>query len=231
MPGVRYVGPVEETHRESAEWIRSLLSNSQAPPAVFRAVLTSVPPPERDAWVDLVLGLESFPDDGPELPRGGVPYLPCPVDALLRMVEHAGVQASDVFVDVGSGVGRAAALVHLLTGAPAIGLEIQPALVHASRDLMTRLNVLRFSSVEGDAAGLTGFLTIGSIFFLYCPFSGDRLEKVLDDLESIARTRPIRVCCVNLPLPPRPWLTFAAPPSGDLTVYRSTLLDLSRRVP
>ncbi|WP_146209954.1 class I SAM-dependent methyltransferase [Vitiosangium sp. GDMCC 1.1324] len=217
--------PVEETHRESAEWIRSLLSNAQATPAVFRTALMSVPPTERDAWLDRVLGLDSLPDDGPELPRGCVPYLPCPVDALLRMVECAAVQASDVFVDVGSGTGRAAALVHLLTGAAAIGIEIQPALVHASRDLTTRLNALRFSPIQGDATVLTGCITIGSIFFLYCPFSGARLEKILDDLEPIARTRPIRVCCVDLSLPPRPWLTFAAPPSGNLTVYRSTLLD------
>ncbi|WNG58027.1 class I SAM-dependent methyltransferase [Archangium gephyra] len=216
---------MEETHRESAEWIRSLLLNAQSTPAVFRTALMSVPPAERDAWLDQVLGLDSFPDDGPELPPGCVPYLPCPVDALLRTVECAEVQASDVFVDVGSGVGRAAALVHLLTGASAIGIEIQPELVHASRDLATRLNALRFSPVQGDAAVLTGCITIGSIFFLYCPFSGERLEKVLDALESIARTRTIRVCCVDLPLPPRPWLTFAVPPSGNLTVYRSTLLD------
>ncbi len=63
------------------------------------------------------------------------------------------------------------------------------------------------------------------MFFLYCPFSGQRLEKVMGDLEELARTRPIRVCCVNLPLPPRSWLTPAAAPCDDLAVYRSTLLD------
>jgi hypothetical protein len=113
MPDVRYLGAVDATHRESAEWIRSQLSNARIPPPVFRAALMRVPPTERDAWLDQVLGLDVVPDDGPELPRGCVPYMPCPVDALLRMVEHAGVQASDVFVDVGAGVGRAAALVHL----------------------------------------------------------------------------------------------------------------------
>jgi hypothetical protein len=220
---------VEETHRESAERIRSLVSNGLATPAVVRTALTGVPPAERDAWLDLVLGLDSIPGDGPELPRGCVPYLPCPVDALLRMVEHAGVQASDVFVDVGSGVGRAAALVNLLTGAAAIGIEIQPALVLASRDLTARLNGLRFSPIEGDAARLTGFMAIGSVFFFYCPFSGDRLEKILDDIEPIAHTRQIRVCCVDVPVPSRPWLTLVSPPYGDLAVYRSTLLDNSRR--
>ena len=225
LPDVRYLGAVDVTHLESAEWIRSQLANSRVTPDVFRTALMRVPPIERDAWLDHVLGLDSVPDDGPELPRGCVPYMPCSVDALLRMVEEAGVQASDVFVDVGSGVGRAAALVHLLTGAAAIGIEIQPELVHAARELKARLNAERFSPVQGDATRLTGHIATGSIFFLYCPFSGERLEKLLDDLESIARTRTIRICCVDLPLPPRPWLTFAAPPSGDLTVYRSTLLD------
>ena len=104
-------------------------------------MLAGVPPVARDAWVDLALGLEAIAEDGPDLPRGCVPYLPCSVDALLRLIEHAPVGAGDVFVDVGSGLGRAAALVHLLTGAPAIGVEVQPAHVAASRALAMRLRL------------------------------------------------------------------------------------------
>ena len=215
--------PVETTHCESATRMRSLLVKAELPPAVFRAALTSVPTADRDGWLDLVFGLDAVLDDGPDLPRGCVPYWPCSVDALLRLVDVAHVHDSDVFVDVGSGVGRAAALVHLLTGASAIGIEIQRGLVVAFRDLTTRLNVFHVSPVEGDAVLLTGFITIGSVFFLYCPFSGERLEKVLDDLEVIARTRQIRICCVDLPLPQRSWLTLASQPSADLAVYRSTL--------
>jgi len=215
---------VEETHRASAERIRLLIRNALATPAVVRAALMAVPPTERDAWTDRVLGLDFVPSDGPELPRGCVPYLPCPVDALLRLVEHAAVQASDVFVDVGSGVGRAAALVHLLTGATAIGIEIQPALVAAAHSLKARLNAECFSPIEGDAAQLTGFIATASVFFLYCPFSGERLEKVLSDIEPIARTRPVRVCCVDVPIPPRPWLTLVSPANEDLAIYRSTPL-------
>lgn len=198
-------------------------------PAEFRTALLGVAPAERDAWLDLVFGLDAIPEDGPDLPRGCVPYLPCSVDALLRLVDHAGVHASDVFVDVGAGVGRAAALVHLLTGAPAIGIEIQRALVLASQDLTARLNVSRCAQVEGDAAQLAGLITIGSVFFLYCPFSGERLEQVLDGLEAIARTRPIRVCCVDLPPLARPWLTPASPLADDLVVYRSTLHEDTTR--
>ena len=159
----------------------------------------------------------------PQLPVGCVPYLPCSVDALLRLAEHAPVRASDLFVDIGAGVGRAAALVHLLTGAPAIGVEVQPALVAAARELAARLRLSSVSFVEADAGQPTDVWSAGSVFLLYCPFSGDRLAKLLANLEPVARARPIRVCCVDLPLPPCPWLEQMPPPSLDLTIYRTTL--------
>lgn len=216
---------MEATHRDSAESMRALLASAQASPQVFRKALTKVSPNDRDAWLDLVFALDAIPDDGAALPRGCVPYLPCSVELLLQIADHACVQPSDVFVDVGSGVGRAAALMHGVTGATVIGLEVQPALVQASRGLAARLGMARVTIVEGDAALTTGMIMTGSVFFLYCPFSGDRLEKVLDDLEPIARTKAIRVCCVDLPLPPRAWLTPIARPSAGLAIFRSTLLD------
>ncbi len=199
-----------------------MLSRRQGSPALFRAALAAVSVADRDAWLDLVLGLhEVAADDGASLPPGCVPYLPSPIDKLIEIAEHADVQPSDVFVDVGSGVGRATVLMHLMTGAAAIGLEIQPPLVVASRDLSMRVAAERVAVVHGDAALTAGLMMIGTVFFLYCPFSGDRLEKLLADLESIAQTRPIRVCCLDLPLPPCPWLTLSSQPSAGLDVYRS----------
>jgi SAM-dependent methyltransferase len=215
---------MEQLYRESAERMLALLAMGQATPAVFRAALLSVPAAQRDGWLDLVFGLDELAEDGPELPRGCTPYLPCPVDALLRMLEHAEVQSSDVFVDIGSGVGRAAALARLLTGATSIGIEIQPELVRASRALGQRLKVSRFSVVEGDAARLSELISIGSVFFLYCPFGAQRLERVLDGLAAIAQARQIRVCSVHLPIPARPWLMPLSLPYDDLAVYRSSAL-------
>lgn len=202
------------------EIMRCWLSTRRASPLAFREALTNVPEGERDAWLDRVFGLGELPPDDPELPRGCVPYLPCSVDMLLRMIELAEVQSEDVFVDVGSGLGRATALTHFLTGASAIGIEIQPALVHKARDLAARLNAQRVSVIEGDATKLTRHITNGSVFFLYCPFSGGRLDQVMNDLESIAQTRVIRVCSVDLPLPSRSWLAPVSI-SGGLAVYRS----------
>jgi SAM-dependent methyltransferase len=214
---------VDELHRRSAEHARSHLEHGTSNPSSFRATLLSVPPAERDAWLDCLLGLGELPEDGPELPRGCVPYLPCSVDTVMKMVEQARIRASDVFVDVGLGQGRTAVLVHLLTGASVIGLEIQPALVLAARDLVSRLRISRISCVEGDAARLAGFMAIASVFFLYCPFGGHRLVKFVADLEPIARTRMLRICCVDLRLPPRPWLTLDPPRAGDLALYRTRL--------
>jgi SAM-dependent methyltransferase len=197
-------------------------------PADFRAALLRVPPDERDGWLDAALGLGEIPDDGPELPRGCVPYLPCPVEALLHVVEHVG--PSDVFVDIGAGVGRALAFVHRWTGAGVIGVEIQPRLVAIARQLAARSMALRMACIEGDAARLARYLVTGSVFFLYCPFSGRRLARLLDDLEPIAHTRTIRICAVDVPLPPCEWLTLETAAGPDVAIYRSTIVyDAWRR--
>jgi hypothetical protein len=219
---------MEARHLTSAAAARRSIERGLHDPAAFRAALLAVPAGQRDAWADLVLGIDDLPLDGPALPAGGVPYLPCTVEVLLRVIDEAPVRSTDVFVDVGAGPGRAIALVHLLTGAGAIGLEVQPELVRAARALTTRLGLSRAPCLEGDAATLAGYMVTGSVFFFYCPFSGARLAKVLDDLEAIARTRALRVCCVDLPLPPRSWLRREPGPGGALEIYRSTPSTISR---
>lgn len=205
--------------------MRARLEGGAPDAASLRATLGAVAPLDRDAWLDLALGLGPPPDDGPELARDGVPYLPCPVDAVVRAIDDAAIGPADVLVDVGAGVGRAAALVNLLSGARVVGVEVQPALVAAARALAARLRLARVAFIEGDAAELPEPARAGSVFFLYCPFGGERLTRLLGHLEAIARARDVRVCCVDLPLPPRPWLapTLAAP--RDLQIYRSRVVD------
>jgi len=195
---------------------------------VLRASLEALPRGARDEWLDSLLGLKGLPADGTDLPRGCVPYLPCPVEVLLRAVDRAEITSEDVFVDVGSGVGRAAALVHLLTGAGAVGVEVQQELVRQSRELAAALEAPRFATVAGDAAELLRFLPTGTVFFLYCPFSGARLERVFEHLEDIARTRTIRVCCVQMPALARPWLEPLWE-DEELSIYRSRAFTVDLR--
>jgi hypothetical protein len=78
----------------------------------------------------------------------------------------------------------------------------------------------RVSVLEGDAAAVIGHLTQATVFFLYCPFGGARLEGVIDQLASLAEARTIRVCTVDLPVLERAWLTPVSL-TGELAVYRS----------
>jgi SAM-dependent methyltransferase len=213
---------MRQTAQDAAQALRSALVRDGPEPATFRAALAGIRAEERDGWLDLLLGLDELPEDEP-LPRGCVPYLPCPVATVLEAVQQAAVTGDDVFVDVGAGLGRVVALTHLLTGAGCIGLEIQPGLVRAARERAASLNLSRVRFVEGDAVDLVRSITRGTVFFLYCPFGQDRIQRVLDDLEHTARTRPIRVCCVGLPPLDRPWLAPVPTTSVDLAVYRSTL--------
>lgn len=189
----------------------------------LRAALEALPAEARDAWLDRVLGVDALVDDGPGLPIGCTPYLACPVDVLSLMLEVAQVGRHDVFVDVGSGIGRAMALAHFLTGAAAIGIEVQPGLAEISRAMTRKLGADRVATIVGDASELVGFIPSGTVFFLYCPFSGARLEQVLDALQAIAATRPIRIACVHLPPINRPWLELVVSPRSELAVYRSKI--------
>jgi hypothetical protein len=225
VPAERFlIDAMDVTVRADALATREQLARGATDPADFRTRLLAVPPLQRDAWLDLVLGIEGVPDDGEQLPRGCVPYVPCSVDVLLRMIDAADVGESDVFVDVGSGLGRALLLTHLLTRARALGVEVQPHLVRGARALAAELNLPRCSVHEGDASALLEALAGGSVFFLYCPFSGARLAALLDALEAVAARREIRICAVDLPLPPRCWLTRLALPWDDLAVYLSSPL-------
>ena len=182
-----------------------------------------MPEAERESWLAQLWGDETFDDERAALPQGCVPYLPCPLDTLCDAVAGTGMTSDDVFVDIGAGSGRAIALVHLLTGASCIGIEIQPGLVRVARTRAARLELEGVDFREGDAAQVLPTLGIGSVYFLYCPFGSDRLERVLDQLEHEARKRPIRIACVQLPRLVRPWLSPIPTTSVELDVYRSTL--------
>ncbi len=186
----------------------------------LRAQILGVPFDARDAWVDQLLGFESPPPDSPDLPRGAVPYLPCGVEEILALVREVPVLPEDHLVDLGSGLGRVVILAHLLTGATALGVEIQEPLVRSARE-----RGASFAGVSFVCANAADLALDGSIFFLYAPFNGAMLSAVLRRLEAVARRRRIVVCTVGLELH-EPWLV-ARPRSATLSLVLYDA-DLSR---
>ncbi len=198
--------------------------------AELLALLQSVPPRDRDVWVDRMLGLGEPPADAPDLPQGAVPYLPSGVAEILAMVRDVPVRADDVVVDLGAGLGRVVMLTHLLTGAVARGIEIQAPLVAAARACSAALG-LRREDVSFECANAAATELDGSIFYLYAPFNGDMLTAVVKRLEAVARRRAIVVCTTDLELRDVSWLRARASSALSQTIYDSIVPGVSPRAP
>lgn len=150
---------------------------------------------ERDAFVDELLEIEPPPPDG-ELPPGAVPYLPCGVDELLACVRELPITPSDQVVVLGSGLGRAALLLHLLTGARVHGIEIQAALVERARAIASRLRL----PVTFEQANIADVVLDASVVFLYAPCNGALLARVIARIAELASRRSISIGAVGVEL-------------------------------
>jgi SAM-dependent methyltransferase len=190
--------------------------------ALMQRIL-SVPHAERDAWVDALLALPELPADSPGLPAGAVPYLPAGVAEILALVSEAPLREGDELVDLGSGLGRVAILAHLLSGAPARGVEIQGPLVEHARRCSSQLGLDSVSFQHADAADAE---LEGSIFFLYAPFNGGMLTRVLRRLEAMARRRPMTLCTVDLELRGEAWLRARPSSRPSMMLYDCRPRDL-----
>jgi SAM-dependent methyltransferase len=209
---------VDDSLRIRAHTARAELATGALRGAALLALVRAVPYRDRDAWVDELLGLAPPPPDVADLPRGAVPYLPCGVDEIVAMVGELPLGPADELVDLGAGLGRVVVLAHLLSGARARGIEIQAPLVERARQLGAALALAAVSFVHADAADAA---LDGSVFFLYAPFGGDVLARVLRRLEGVARRRPIAIAAVGLELPDAAWLIARSTSSAALTLYES----------
>jgi hypothetical protein len=216
---------VDDSLRLEARMARAeIQSGGLRGPALVERLL-SVPYRDRDVWTDELLGLPEPPPDIPDLPRGAVPYLTAGVEEILTMVREAPLRSDDELVDLGSGLGRVVILAHLLSGARARGIEIQRPLVEGAIDCCRRLGLAgSLPFVHGDAAGVE---LDGSVFFLYSPFNGETLTRVMRRLEAVARRRPIVVCAVGLEFPTERWLQPRRTSSLSLTLYDSRVPDVT----
>ena len=121
-----------------------------------------------------------------------VHYEPAPASVILELVDRLRPSPEDLFYDLGSGLGRVVILYHLLTGYPARGIEIEPALCAYARSCALSLGLAQVGFVCADARHAD--LSRGSLFFLFTPFMGETLQSVLRRLQRVAQLRRIAVC-------------------------------------
>jgi SAM-dependent methyltransferase len=162
---------------------------------VGRATYTKHRPGHDDGYLDVfvngIMGIGQAPEETINLQSGMIGYIPTPACAIFALLEHAHLDANDVFYDLGSGLGRVALLVGLLTPAQARGIEIEPAFCayaqqHAQALRLSRVTFINCDVREANYAG-------GTMFFMYTPFTGRMLQEVLAQLQLESRRRVIRI--------------------------------------
>jgi hypothetical protein len=142
-----------------------------------------------DVFINGVLDIGYPPEETRALQSGMIGYHPTPARVILALIEHARLQMDDVFYDLGSGLGRVALLVGLLTAAQARGIEYEPAYCAYAQERADHLRLSRVAFLNVDAREAD--YTDGTVFFLYTPFTGHLLRAVLAQLAAVARRRPI----------------------------------------
>ncbi len=193
------------------------------------AWLASLPASERDAAVEQRLGIASRPPDGAPPGEHLVGYHASGVAPIVRVLREVPVAADDVVVDLGAGLGKVLLLARLLTGATARGVEIQPALVAAGREAARRLGA-EITLTEGDARDAE--LGDGTVFFLYVPFTGPVMARVLERLREVASRRAIVVCTLGVDVDREaPWLAKRPLDAFWLSIHDSRMPGVPPRAP
>jgi len=196
--------------------------------AELLAWLASVPRERRERAVDDLLGIDGPPPSASQPPGEHLlGYHASGVDPIVQAFTEAAVTKDDVVVDLGSGLGRVVMLAHLLTGAMARGVELQPALVDRARDAAQRLGIdVSFSCADARHADLGD----GTVFFFYAPFTGPVLADVLRRLHAVAERRAIVVCALAIDLHrDAPWLVARPLDAFWLTIYDSVVQGVPPR--
>lgn len=192
---------LDETNRRLFEKLREEISAEHHKSAAFADMVKGyvdrkIEPAEPDydnldLFINALLHVEDLPEPVVELDAEMVFYQKTPARVIFELVEKIGLNESDVFFDLGSGLGQAVILVNLLSGIKAIGVEIDPAFCDYSEKCASLLNLPGIMFINADVRHVN--YSEGSVFFMYTPFRGQMLLEVLEILRLESRKRKIRV--------------------------------------
>lgn len=178
-----------------------------------------------DALLSEVLQFEPPRDDGIEPAAEMVFYQPTPARQIFALIARLHLDANDLLIDLGAGLGHLPLAVAACTPARSLGVELEAAYVEIARRSARGLNLDSVDFIQADARAAD--LSAGTVFYLYTPFTGSVLRSVLDTLRSIAFARPIRVCtlgpCTSV-IAAEPWLRSDDDLRGDRIVVWSSIL-------
>jgi Histone methylation protein DOT1 len=225
---------LESANAELYQFIRTEILRGQMQP-IFRwlddlnpEVGNALPYPGLgfDARDDFMASLfqQSDPGDVSSLgSREMIAYQPTPVRHVLHLLKTVTLSDDDLFVDLGSGMGHVPLMMSMLAGVRSLGIEIEPAYVANAERCARTLQLENASFVAADARDAD--FSVGTIFYLYSPFTGSILKQVLGRLREQSLTRPIKVCSLGpctCDLAKERWLKTSGPLDPNrITVFES----------
>lgn len=181
--------------------LRAAIRAGDYAPAALRAQLlalagpgsqSSTPATRYDNLDVLTNGLFPEPAQLPE-PQEREPemvyYQKTPARIILELATK--LTPEEVLYDLGAGLGQVTLLVHLLSGATARGVEIEPAYYRHAQACAAALNLPQVQFQCTDAR--TADYTAATAFYLFTPFTGRIMQQVLARLQALARQRPLRL--------------------------------------
>jgi len=157
----------------------------------------------RDELVDQWLGIRTIgwrPAVGDEDdPNHRVDYLPTSYSVLRRVIKSLDLSNDDIFVDLGSGLGRAVFTANWLGAGRSIGVEIDPSLVTAARANLSRSRFLK-RGIEFVEIGAGAYPQIETtVIYMYHPFGPATMREVATRIEEGLREKPrqLRIAYLN----------------------------------
>jgi predicted amidohydrolase len=180
-----------------------------------------------DSLISGVFLSKPEPQESLEREPGMVRYQPTPSSVILELIDQTNFVESDVFYDLGSGLGLVIGLVNLLTGIPCVGIEYQTAYCAYSRQMISELGLNNSTIINANAQNVD--LSGGTVFFMFNPFGGRIFDAVLVKLHGLAKNRKITICSYGpstSPLAALPWLEIRDPEMNHdfkLAIFTSTL--------
>lgn len=215
------------------------LANEKPSPDEFRTWLNEHTSYEAGVWGKPHYGYENLdflldevllpePQPSPSLPpeEGMVRYEAMPASVILELSERVDFAEKGAFYDLGSGLGKVTALVHLLSGAPCVGVEYQPDFCGYATEQAQRLELSGIRYLNADARQAD--YASARVFFFFNPFGGEIFPVVLERLRLEAKKEEILIASYgssSLPLSEYAWLEQVPPVSDNelaLALFRST---------
>jgi len=225
LNAVRSAISAREAARFASE--RALIAKGELRGRALVEWLAACEPFRRDLQCEQLLGISVGPLDRAPLDDWNIAYVPSGVAPIVHAILDTSPRPDDVFVDLGAGLGKAVMLANLLTGVPARGIEIQSALAEHARTRAAELGLSNVRFEVGDAREAD--IGDGTIFFLYLPFTGVVLARVLERLREVAQRRAIVVCALGLELRNCDWLVERESSSFWLSIYDSRVEGVTPR--